>query len=265
MFDAAQNLIASKKIPLLDSVQMSNLTRYLFTTAEGTIRFQVAEVVYRYDHEHSNAMDVFLACTLPLARKLADRKAVKILKRPSAWQLELMYDGAVAAAITLFQNNTVVRPEVDAFRRYLIRALVRGTLRSYFMRLENQGIRSVSDFANGDNHKRGPCHNASEQKVISHLLLSEVINFPHLREPLSATLQCIGALGPDGALKEHAYTASGDPDKWKRQRRARPILNPDAIAAAMGTTRADVHRNLREARLILRDVFNPDGKLFLNC
>ncbi len=38
-----------------------------------------------------------------------------------------------------------------------------------------------------------------------------------------------------------------------------------AIADAMGTDRRTVHRNLREARIILRDVFNADGRLFLNC
>ena len=86
-----------------------------------------------------------------------------------------------------------------------------------------------------------------------------------MRPLVLETLQCIRALGPDRALKEHAYTASGDPDKWKRDRGRRPILDPDAIAEAMGTDRRTVHRNLREARIILRDVFNADGKLFLNC
>lgn len=40
---------------------------------------------------------------------------------------------------------------------------------------------------------------------------------------------------------------------------------PDYGHAIMGADRMTVHRNLREARLILRDVFNADGKLFLNC
>jgi hypothetical protein len=85
----------------------------------------------------------------------------------------------------------------------------------------------------------------------------QVMNFPHLRAPLIETLQCISALGPDGALKEQAYP------NLKRDRGRRPILDPDAIAEAMGTSRGVVHRNLREARLILREVFNADGKLFL--
>ena len=88
--------------------------------------------------------------------------------------------------------------------------------------------------------------------------------FPNLRPDVCATLLCIRALGPDEALKDHAFTASGDPDKWKRERGRRPILNPNAIAQAMGTDRSTVHRNLREARTILRSAFNADGKLFLS-
>jgi hypothetical protein len=89
-------------------------------------------------------------------------------------------------------------------------------------------------------------------------------SLPNLRPHVCATLQCIRALGPDEALKEHAHTESGDPDKWKRERGRRPILNPNAIAKAMGTDRYTVHTNLREARLILRTAFNADGKLFLS-
>jgi len=129
-------------------------------------------------------------------------------------------------------------------------------LRSYFMREENDSVRPTADVATVSCRKR-PFRNKVEEDVISRELLRQVINFPHLRAPLIDTLQCISALGPDGALKEQAYP------NLKRDRGRRPILDPDAIAEAMGTTRAAVHRNLREARLILRDVFNADGKLFL--
>jgi hypothetical protein len=88
-------------------------------------------------------------------------------------------------------------------------------------------------------------------------------NFPNLRPRVCATLQCIQALGPDQALKEHTFTESGDPDKWKRERGRRPIRNPHAIAQAMGTDRRSVHTSLREARIILRNAFNANGKLFL--
>ena len=78
--------------------------------------------------------------------------------------------------------------------------------------------------------RKRPCRNKVEQDIITRELLDQVTSFPHLRPSVFQTLQCIRELGPDRALKEHAYTASGDPDKWKRDRGRRPILDPDAIA-----------------------------------
>jgi hypothetical protein len=45
-----------------------------------------------------------------------------------------MHDGAVAAAIEMFQLNPSVSSMPNAFPRYVVRALSRGMLRSYFMR-----------------------------------------------------------------------------------------------------------------------------------
>jgi hypothetical protein len=174
-----------------------------------------------------------------------------------------MYDGAVTAAIAVFQCNSVIEPRSDAFRRYLYRALALGTVRSYFRRDEYDGVFTVADFATVPTRKK-PLRNQAEQEIITRDLLNQVTGFPNLRPHVCATLQCIRALGPDEALKEHAYTDSGDPDKWKRERGRRPILNPNAIAKAMGTDRYTVHTNLREARIILRSAFNADGKLFLS-
>jgi hypothetical protein len=84
-----------------------------------------------------------------------------------------------------------------------------------------------------------------------------------LRPPVRATLECVRSLGPDHALKQHTFTASGDPDAWKRERGRRPILDPKVIAQAMGVKKAKVHQYLREARIILRQAFNQGGKLFL--
>lgn len=173
-----------------------------------------------------------------------------------------MYDGAVAAAIDVFQRNYPLRSIPNAFRRYLLRALSCGTVRSYFMRHENSGIRPIADVRTVRTHSK-PFRNTVEQDIITRELLEQVTSFPHLRAPVRATLQCIAALGPDAALKEHAYTASGDTDKWKRERGRRPILDPDAIAEAMGVGKRDVHRYLCQARVVLREAFNADGKLFL--
>src|SRR5579859_2754943 len=231
MLDTISELLRNKKIPSLDEVQMSALLHHLFTDADRPLRLQIAEVVYRYDHDHSNAQDVFLACTLPSAEKAARRKAQKLFVCPSDWQIELMYDGAVSAAIEMFQHNSTLSSIPNAFRRYLLRALSRGMLRAYFMREENIGIRPVADVRTVRTHKT-VLPNTIERETIARELLDKVTNYPHLRPLVRATLQCIATLGPDCALKKHAYTASGDPDKWERQRGGRPILDPDAIAEA---------------------------------
>ncbi len=53
MLDAVSGLLGSKKIPTLGAVQTSALLHYLFNAAEPPLRFQIAEVVYRYDHDHT--------------------------------------------------------------------------------------------------------------------------------------------------------------------------------------------------------------------
>lgn len=262
MLDAVSDLLASKKIPPLDEVQMSALLHHVFAAIDRALRLEIAEVVYRCNHDHPNALDLFLASTLPLAEKAAKRKANKLFLYPSDWQIELMYDGAVGAAIEMFRANPPLSSIPNAFRRYLMRALSHGMLRSYFMREENRGIRAVPDVRTVRSGKTAfPC--TVERELIAKELLEQVTNWPYLRPPLRATLQCIAALGPDFALKEHAFTASGDPDKWRREWHRRPILDPDAIAEAMGIQKQDVHRYLCQARVILRQVFNSDGKLFL--
>jgi hypothetical protein len=260
---ALLELLGSKKIPPLDSVQMLALLHYLFKAADRPLRFQIAEVVYRYDHDHPNAQDLFLACTLPSAEKAARRKAEKLFVHPSDWQVEMMYDGAVAAAIEMFQLNPPLSSIPNAFRRYLTRAMSLGMLRRCFTRGENSRIRPAGD-VRAVRTRRTVVRNTVEREIIARELLDQVTNYANLRSPVRATLQCIAALGPDFALKEHAYTASGDPDKWKRDRDRRPILDSGAIAEAMGIPKPDVHRYLCQARVILRQAFNADGRLFQN-
>jgi hypothetical protein len=240
---------------------MSALLQYLFNAADPPLRFQVAEIVYRYEHDHPNAQDLFLACTLPSAEKAARRKAEKLFGYPSDWQVELMYDGAVGAAIEMFQANRPLSFIPNAFRRYFLRALFRGMVRSCFMRAENSRSCQVENVRVVRTRKT-VVRNTVEREIIARELLDQVTNYANLRPAVRATLQCIAALGPDFALKEHAYTASGDPDKWKRERDRRPILDPEAIAEAMGIPKRDVHRYLCQARAILRQAFNADGRLF---
>ena len=198
--DTVSDLLVHNRIPTLDAGQMSDLSRYLFTASNKTERIQVAEAVYRHDHDHPSALDVFLACTFPLAEKSALRRAHKIFIYPSDWQVELMYDGAATAAIAVFQRNSVVEPGSNAFRRYLYRALALGTVRSYFRREEYDGVCTVADFAKVPTRKM-PLRNQAEQEIITRDLLKQVTGFPNLRPRVCATLQCIPALGPDEALK----------------------------------------------------------------
>jgi hypothetical protein len=104
---------------------MSALTQYLFTIAAKALRISVAEIAYR-EHRHPSALGLFLACTLPLAQRTAQRKAEKIFIYPSDWQLECMYDGAVSALVTMFQRQAPLSSMTDAFRRYLYRTLSMG-------------------------------------------------------------------------------------------------------------------------------------------
>jgi hypothetical protein len=261
-FDMVTNLISEKKIPALDELQMEALLHHMFTATPRAVSIQVAEVAYRYDYDHPRAMDVFLASALPLAERAARKRAERIFVHPSDWQIELMYDGAVQAVIATFQSKCVLKAEDDAFRRYLLRAMALGAIRAYFRRGENDGIRAAADLAAFAAPKK-PSRNESEGEIITLELLEQVTSFPQLRPQVRATLECIRSLGPDHALKEHAFTASGDPDAWKRERGRRPILDPNMIAQSMGVSKAKVHQYLREARIILRQAFNQDGKLFL--
>lgn len=262
MLDTISDLLGSKKIPQLDGAQMSALLQHLFKTRDWRLRFQVAEVVCRYDHDHPNAQDVFLACTLPWAQYAAKRKAAKLFVYPSDWQIEVMYDGAVGAAIEVFRDNPPLAEMPNAFRRFLVRALHRGMLCGCFNRKENYRIRTVGD-VRGVRTRKMVLRSTIERELIAKDLLDQVTNYPCLRPPLHSTLQCIAALGPDFALKEHAYTAAGDPDRCKREWHRRPILDFEAIAQAMGMEIEDVHYNVRQARTALHKIFNADGRLFL--
>jgi hypothetical protein len=262
MFQTISDLLGSKKIPPLDTVQMSALLQHLFKTRDWALRFQVAEVAYRYEHDHPNAQDIFLACTLPLAQYGAKRKAEKLFVSPSDWQIEVMYDGAVSAAIEMFRDNRPLAEMPNAFRRFLVRVLHRGMLCACFNRKENYRIRTVRDVKTVRTRKT-VLSSTIERELIAKDLLDQVTNYPCLRPSLHSTLQCIAALGPDFALKEHAYTTAGDPDRCKREWHRRPILDFEAIAQSMGVEIEDVHYNLRQARTALHKIFNADGRLFL--
>jgi hypothetical protein len=261
VLEIVNEMIIKNAIPALDGDQMAALSDYLFAIPDRALRIQIAEIAYR-SYNDPQALDVFLACTIPLAERISERKAYRIFGLPSDWQLECMYDGSVSALLAMFERHAPLSSLPDSFRRYLLRSLSMGALRDYFKREENFGVRTVEDVT-AFSHRQNLFRDPVNEDVLTRKVLEQVINFPHLRDEHRAVLQTIAALGPDVALKEHRFSKSGDPDKWKRDRNRRPILNPDTIAQAMGLPKRDVHRYLCQMRPILRDVFNRDGNLFL--
>jgi len=96
-----RNLLTHNKIPSLDTLQMSDLLHYLFTTSEKPERIQVAEAVYRYDTAIRAHWMYFLPARFPWLRRPRAVGAQGV-HLPSDWQLELMYDGAVARRLPCF-------------------------------------------------------------------------------------------------------------------------------------------------------------------
>jgi len=262
MLDTLTNLLLNHKIPVINAEKMSELLEYLFTTADNSIRVRTAEVAYRYEHAHRNGLDVFLACTLPLAETAAERRARRFTY-PTDWQRESMYDGAVAAAIDVFQRSDAVAPGAEAFRHFLARALVRGVVRSFHTLPQGVARNSSQTITVRSRRAHRRFRNLVEERVIARNLLREVTGFRKLGEPLSATLKCIAALGPHRALKEQSYRAIDESAGWG-QRQYVHVLDTAAIATAMRTSQATVDRNLTEVRTALHRALNPDGRLFLN-
>ena len=265
--EALDVMLASKIIPNLEPTQMQDLLHYLAKRGSTSERLGAAEIAFCHE-SHPSAFHLFMACVVPLAKKAAQKRARDSSFR-SDWLFEAMYDGAVDLAIEMFQQAHPLRGIDNAFSRYLWTTLKHGTSRA-FVRDESVGLRTYANIEkvrpfDKYRHASTPHHmalNSVEEQMITRQLLGQVLDYENVPGAIRATLKCIASLGPDFVLKEHAYTASGDPDKWKRERGRRPILDPDAIAKVMRITRGSVHVYLREARLVLREVFNGDGKLF---
>jgi hypothetical protein len=87
-------LLTSKTIPALDGEQMEALCSHLYALRDRDQRIAVAEVAYS-NHDDPQALNIFLACTVPMAQRMAKRKAERVFTHPTDWQLEAMYGGAV--------------------------------------------------------------------------------------------------------------------------------------------------------------------------
>jgi hypothetical protein len=87
--EVMDELQTTRTIPALDGNQMAMLSEYLYKLADTAVRFEIAEIGY-LNHHDPQALDVFLSCTIPIARTMSERKAYRIFVHPSDWQFEAM-------------------------------------------------------------------------------------------------------------------------------------------------------------------------------
>jgi hypothetical protein len=260
--ETVSELLTTKKIPALSGDEMEMLCSHLFAMRDRDQRIQIAEIAYD-NHDDPQALNIFLACTLPMAQRMAERKAERVFTHPTDWQLEAMYGGAVSNLINMFEVNRPLQPLVsNPFRRYLVMTIVHGAMNPFRIRQEHWGIQGVEDVTRFD-RIRDRYRNPSERDVITRELLEQVTTFPHLMEEQARMLKTIAALGPEKALRHTDYYRRGyDVARNKHIQRRRNILDLAGIAKAMGVNKLKVKNLLKDTRQILRDVFNRDSSLF---
>lgn len=247
-------LLDTKEIPTIDGEKMAAIQKYLFHTAATPFRIQVAETVFRHARSHPRAFDLFLACTLPLAETTARRQAEKLFLQPSDMTIELMYDGAVNAAIKMFQTGKT--STVTSFRQALYRALHCGALQTFFNRVENTRVIGVgcSEVVRARHH-HGARRNTVEDQIISRELLDKIATLKDAPNNVRRILGCIMELGPDAVKPRSKRDPEGDI--------RRPLIDVIAVGEALGISRKMVDKYLGQARTILRATFNQDGTLFM--
>jgi len=255
-------MLTTKKIPALSGDEMEALCSHLFALRDRDQRITIAEVAY-LNHDDPQALNIFLACTLPMAQRMAERKAERVFTHPTDWQLEAMYNGAVSNLLNMFEVHPTIQPFVpNAFRRYLMMTIIHGAMNPFRVRDEHWHIQGVEDVTKFD-RIRGRYRNPAERELITRDLLEQVTTFPHLMEEQARVLKTIAALGPEKALRHtNHYQQGGDKTNHKHIRGRRSILNLDGIAVAMGVNKFKVKNLLKDTRRILRDMFDHDGRLF---
>jgi hypothetical protein len=255
-------MLTTKKIPALSGDEMEALCNHLFALRERDQRIAIAEIAYN-NHDDPQALNIFLACTLPMAQRMAERKAERVFTHPTDWQLEAMYNGAVSNLLNMFEVHRTIQPLVsNPFQRYLMMAILHGAMNPLRVRDEHWNIQGVEDVTKFD-RLRGRYDAPAERELITRDLLEQVTTFPHLMEEQARVLKTIAALGPEKALRQtDYYQQGGDKANHKHIRGRRHILNLAGIANAMGVKKQKVKNLLKDSRRILRDVFNRDGRLF---
>jgi len=255
-------MLTTQKIPALSGDEMETLCSHLYALRDRDQRIAIAEIAY-LNHDDPQALNIFLACTLPMAQRMAERKAERVFTHPTDWQLEAMYDGAVSNLINMFEVNRPLQPLVsNPFKRYLMITIVHGAMTAFRFRQEYWNIEGVEDVTKFQ-RIRSRYENPAERELITRDLLEQVTTFPHLMEEQARVLKTIAALGPEKALRHTDYYRNGyDIARNKHILGRRCILNLAGIAEAMGVKKQKVKNLLKDTRRILRDMFNPDGRFF---
>lgn len=264
VLDTVNELLSTSKIPALSGEEMEALCSYLFSLRNRDQRIPVAEIAYN-NHEDPQALNIFLASTMPIAQAMARRKAERVFTNPTDWQLEAMYGGAVSNLLKMFEAHRPLAPLArNPFKRYLMITILHGAMNPFRVRQEHWGIKGVEDVTKVyriREHYRNPV----ERDAITRELLEQVTTFPHLREEQARMLKIIAALGPEKALRPQDYYCHARGECHARVQRnlnARVILDLAGIANAMGVNKQKVKNLLKDTRQILRHIFNPDGRLF---
>jgi hypothetical protein len=257
-------MLTTSKIPALDGDEMEALCSHLFTLRDRDQRIAIAEVAY-LNPDDPQALNIFLACTLPIAQGMAKRKAERVFTHPTDWQVEAMYDGAVSNLLHMFEVHRPLQPLVsNPFQRYLIITIVHGAMTPFRFRQEYWNIEGVEDVTKFC-RLRDRYPNPAERDAIVRDLLEQVTTFPHLREEQARMLKTIAAMGPDRVLRpqDHYWCGKGR-ERYSRNRNVRVILDLEGIANAMGVNKVKVKNLLKDTRQILRHIFNHDGRLFVS-
>jgi hypothetical protein len=162
---------------------------------------------------------------------------------PSDLTYELLFDGAVNAAIEMFEDQL---PEQINFRRAICWRMKSRALKNFFGRFENTRIRYM-----GSREPRSQ-ETTFERQVEAKEILEQIDALepePHIA-CVYRFVRCILEIGPHDALKVFRYSAGLQID-----------LEPVMQKLQIGPEAARHH--LCQARKLLRQTFNPDGTLFI--
>src|SRR5215831_2213213 len=166
VLETLDEMLTTKKIPALDGDEMETLCSHLFALRDRDQRITIAEIAY-LNHDDPQALNIFLACTIPMAQRMAKRKAERVFTHPTDWQLEAMYDGAVSNLLNMFEVHRPLEPFVsNPFQRYLMMTIIHGAMNPFRFRQEHWNIAGVEDVTKFQRIK-GRYENPAERELIA--------------------------------------------------------------------------------------------------